>query len=105
MKAKTEKMLPKTMDGTVHAQFVRCGKKNCKCVKGELHGAYFYHFVRVSGKLIKRYLKPSEVEEMRTACATRQASGKSRIENRNDAWNALRLLREELRGIRNLYGN
>ena len=68
MKNKTEDSLPKKMPGSVHAQYVRCGKPACKCTRGELHGPYFYHFVRVGGRLAKRYLKAHEVEQMRLAC-------------------------------------
>lgn len=103
MKTKTEKVLPKTMSGTVHVQFVRCGKSNCKCSRGELHGAYYYHFVRVGGRLKKRYLKAADVEAMQSACLLRQAAKKSEIENSKQMWNAIRTIREELRGVTNLY--
>ncbi len=77
MKNKTENPLPKTMPGSVHKQYVRCGKATCKCARGELHGAYFYHFVRVDGKLTKRYLKAHEVEAMQTACLARREDQKA----------------------------
>jgi hypothetical protein len=47
---------------------IRCGKKNCKCARGELHGPYFYHFVRVDGVLVKRYIKANDVAAMSAAC-------------------------------------
>ena len=97
MKTETEKVLPKTMIGTVHAQFVKCGKLNCKCTRGELHGAYFYYFVRVGGRLRKRYLKASEVQEIQTACLARQVQKKQEIETTKQTWLAFRILREELR--------
>lgn len=99
MKTKTEKVLPKTLAGTVHVQFVRCGKLNCRCAKGELHGAYFYHFVRVNGKLTKRYLKAADVEEIRNACFLRQQQEKEDRERMDTLWNKLRELRENLRTI------
>jgi hypothetical protein len=103
MKTKTQKVLPKMMPGTVHTQFVRCGKKGCKCAGGELHGAYYYHFVRVGGRLQKHYLKRSDVEAVRLACLTRQEQQKREIENNKAAWGKLRDLREELRNILSLY--
>lgn len=76
MKNKSEKLLPKIMTaarGTVHTEYKRCGKLNCRCrTRNELHGAYFYHFVRVNGTLTKRYLRPDEADLMRAACAARQ---------------------------------
>src|SRR5687768_9771512 len=72
IKNKTENLLPKILRGTVHAQYVRCGKSNCKCARGELHGPYFYFFFRKSGKLRKHYLKSSEIEQIQTACNERR---------------------------------
>jgi len=51
---------------------VRCGKKNCKCARGELHGPYYYHFERVDGVLVKRYVRAKDVAAMRAACETRR---------------------------------
>jgi hypothetical protein len=103
MKTKTQNLLPKMMPGTVHIQFVRCGKQNCKCAGGELHGAYYYHFIRVNGKLRKRYLKASEVEEIQRACHRRQKQEKEQREDNRTVWQLLRQLRENLRETRNLY--
>lgn len=80
VKNKTADLLPKMAahGGTVHRQFVRCGKASCKCARGELHGAYYYHFVRVNGKLTKRYLKANQVELLQAACASRQQANRTR---------------------------
>lgn len=97
MQTETQHLLPKILNGTVHAQYVRCGKANCKCASGELHGAYYYHFVRVDGKFKKRYLKPSEVEAVQQACDERQAAKKRETERTNAAWELFRSLREDIR--------
>lgn len=102
MKTKSEKVLHK-ISGTVHAQFVTCGKQNCKCVQGELHGAYYYHFVRVDGKLTKRYLKASEVEETRQACIRRRQHEQTERARADATWNQFREIRESLRESQNLY--
>lgn len=102
MKTKTQNLLHK-IGGTVHAQYVTCGKKNCKCSRGELHGAYYYHFVRIGGKLRKRYLKASEVEETREACILRQRREKEERTQVNAIWNQFRELRESLREFQNHY--
>lgn len=90
------------MPGTVHKQFVRCGKSNCKCASGEPHGPYFYHFARIGGKLKKRYLKAFEAEAARTACLSRQVEKRSELESERQTWKVLRKMREELRAIINL---
>lgn len=65
MKTKTAKMLPKTAgeipNGGLYSQRVRCGKANCKCTRGEFHTA-FYFFTRRNKKLVKIYIRKSEIE-------------------------------------------
>ena len=65
MKTKTVKVLPKTAgevdNGGLYLQRVRCGKTNCKCARGETHNAVYF-FTRREGKLIKRYVRQSEIE-------------------------------------------
>jgi len=72
MRTKQPNPLPKTAPRAVCAQMVRCGKKNCKCARGELHGPYYYRFERVDGVLVKRYVKAKDVAAMRAACETRR---------------------------------
>ncbi len=99
MKNKTANPLPKTMPGSVHQQYVRCGKATCKCARGELHGAYYYHFVRIGGKLTKRYLKPHEVEQMQTACLTWRREQKARRAQLSETWRRLREMNARLRDV------
>ncbi len=101
IKNKTNILLPKILLGSVHQQFKKCGKSNCKCSRGELHGAYYYHFVRVNGKLRKRYLKAGEVEYIQTACAARQNTEKQQRANTQADWEQLRELRSEIREFKN----
>ncbi len=65
MKTKTAKVLPKTADeienGGLYSQRVRCGKRNCKCARGETHTA-FYFFTRRNRKLVKTYIRKSEMK-------------------------------------------
>jgi hypothetical protein len=46
--------------GAVCAQYVRCGKPNCRCASGGLHGPYYYRFTREGGRLRKRYVRKAE---------------------------------------------
>ncbi len=87
------------MPGTVHAQYVRCGKSNCKCADGELHGAYYYHFVRVGGRLKKCYLKADEIKRVQKACLLRQQQQRKRRTTIISNWQDLREIRSELREI------
>ena len=86
MKAKLLETLPKIGKGTVHRQWVRCGKPRCRCRRGEPHEA-FYLFFRVNGKLRKRHIPRSDVDAVRAACAARRERG--RRERRDlQAWRA-----------------
>jgi hypothetical protein len=76
---------------------VRCGKPNCKCARGELHGPYYYHFERLGGKLVKRYLKAAEVEQTRAACAAWRGEQRARRTLTGEAWRLIRNMRVRLR--------
>lgn len=71
-RTKPENPLPKSAPGAVCAQMVRCGKPNCKCARGELHGPYYYHFERANGVLVKRYVKAKDAPRVRAACDARR---------------------------------
>ncbi len=68
MTRKLPKTLPKMPAGTVHAQMVRCGRDNCRCARGQLHGPYYYRFYRERGRLRKVYVKQAEADQTRTLC-------------------------------------
>jgi len=48
---------------TYRLEKVRCGKKGCKCEKGELHGPYWYGYRRQKGKLKSHYIGKELREE------------------------------------------
>jgi hypothetical protein len=68
--------LPKMLPGTVCVQWVRCGRANCRCARGELHGPYHYRIWREDGKIRKTYVGPAELGQVRAQCATRRRDHK-----------------------------
>ena len=64
--------LPKPLPGTVHEQWVRCGKATCRCRTGEQHGPYYYRFWRDEDQLRKEYVPRCRVHEVKERCAARQ---------------------------------
>src|SRR5690242_12776830 len=42
--------LPKMAIGSVHLEFKRCGRPNCRCRQGLLHGPYLYRHRREGGR-------------------------------------------------------
>lgn len=72
-----KELLPKEehgppLKGTVHAQWVTCGKPCCKCAGGELHGPYWYRFAREGGRLRKYYVPRAELDAVRVRCEERR---------------------------------
>lgn len=68
MENKNAKPLPKTLPGYVCQQWKRCGKTNCRCASGSLHGPYFYRFGWRNGRQFKQYVRLTDVEVVRQAC-------------------------------------
>ena len=47
-------------------EMVRCGKKGCKCGRGELHGPYWYSYTRIKDKIKSQYIGkklPNNIEK------------------------------------------
>ncbi len=65
--------LPKQLPGSVHRQWVKCGKPWCHCMKqGTKHGPYHYWFRREAGRLVKQYIKATNLGVVRAAIAARR---------------------------------
>ena len=51
---------------TYRLERVKCGKDNCRCAGGDLHGPYWYAYYRVGGRLKSEYIGkqiPPQVEQ------------------------------------------
>src|SRR5947209_7642125 len=49
-----------TLDNkTYRLESIRCGKENCKCARGKLHGPYWYSYTRVEDKVTSQYIGKS----------------------------------------------
>ena len=48
--------LRSTPGGCYRLEKVRCGKPNCRCAAGQLHGPYWYLYQRRGGKLASKYV-------------------------------------------------
>jgi hypothetical protein len=50
---------------TYRLEGIRCGKEKCKCARGQLHGPYWYSYMRIEGIVKSKYIGkklPREVE-------------------------------------------
>lgn len=109
MKTKTVKTLPKTAEeitnGGIYSQRVRCGKKNCKCARGETHSA-FYFFTSRHGKLVKFYVRKADIEAF-TELVNRAAFNRKRerltIKESNKLFRQLRETVQDVNTLTKLY--
>jgi len=96
---------PKKGEGAVCIQWVRCGKRTCRCMRdGPKHGPYFRRFWWQDGRRCRRYVRKEEAVDFAAACAIRREAERAERE-RNDAtrqaWREVRtLIREVERGER-----
>jgi hypothetical protein len=69
----SEHFSPKTaacaLPGSIHAEYVRCGKATCRCAQGELHGPYWRRFWRADGRTRSVYIRLAELPLAVSACA------------------------------------
>ncbi len=100
MQTKSEKVLPKTADeitnGGLYSQRVRCGKKNCKCARGETHSAYYF-FTRRNGKLVKIYVRKADVEAFSELINLAMVERAQRRQSSQSSRALLKRLRESVR--------
>ncbi len=103
-KTKSEKPFPKIppdrlLNGAVCASYARCSKQNCKCARGSLHGPYYHRYQWHNGRVIKQYIRLSEVEEVRAACARYRAVQNKLLAGRQRYMQMIATLKSQLRGF------
>lgn len=57
------------LPGAVVTRYHRCGKLNCRCTRGALHGPYYHRMWRQRGRVRCTYVRKRDVERVRQACA------------------------------------
>jgi len=62
--AKSDDVLPKMAIGSLHLEFKRCGRPNCRCGRGLLHGPYVYRHRREDGRQKKEYVPIRRLSEV-----------------------------------------
>jgi len=79
--------------GSLIAEYKRCGKPNCRCARGELHGPYYYRRWRdAAGVQRKAYVARERLAEVRSALE------EARGDNPMVRWRELRKLLNGLDG-------
>lgn len=76
------------LTGTLVPEYKRCGKPNCRCARGYLHGPYYYRRWRdAGGHQRKEYVPRGRSEQVRAALDTARGS---------NVWAQLRALKRLL---------
>jgi hypothetical protein len=83
--------LPKTPFGSLHLEFKRCGRPNCRCRGGLLHGPYLYRRWRENGRQKKQYVPMKHLSEVALEME-RERTEKPRLEE-------VRRMLKELRSV------
>jgi hypothetical protein len=92
------------LTGAVCEQWRRCGKPNCRCRAGRLHGPYHYRFWREFGRLRKEYVRPEELAEVREKCA-RWRELQAELRNGRQEWKQMmRTVRAVIREANQIMG-
>ena len=96
---------PKTelLAGSLTAYLKRCGRVNCRCAKGELHGPYYRREYQDGGVRRKKYVRKAEVERVSIGCEARkrQESDQRReiLRAKREAFEVDLKLREIAKGV------
>ncbi|PIU28693.1 MAG: hypothetical protein COT09_04175 [Candidatus Hydromicrobium americanum] len=48
------------VDGSIYTVYKKCGNKNCRCAKGELHGPFKYLSKKVDGKTKLTFVRKAD---------------------------------------------
>jgi uncharacterized protein DUF6788 len=55
------------LPGSLQAAYKRCGRSNCRCAGGTLHGPYWYRHWRDGGRQRKAYVPMKELQRVADA--------------------------------------
>ena len=88
------------LPGLLEARYVTCGKPNCRCAKGQLHGPYFCRRWVVDGNRRSTYIRKQAISDVKVAISAfkhkRESSRKQRRRG-DELLNLLRMIRREQR--------
>jgi hypothetical protein len=60
------------LKGSVQVEWKRCGRRNCRCVAGRLHGPYYARHWREGGRQRKAYVPVAHVPAVLVAIEVRR---------------------------------
>lgn len=85
------------LQGGILTQFKRCGRSNCKCVSGSLHGPYYYRVWMLRGIRFKSYVRKADFDRIKAGIEAFQAQRRAQQQEREEIKTILRENRETRR--------
>ena len=72
--SKSGRLLPKIepLPGSLHAQYRRCNRSNCRCARGELHGPYYRRHWWEHGRQHWPYVRGGDLTRVQAGIAAWQ---------------------------------
>ena len=100
-KNNSEEISPKIepIRGSLMAQYKCCGRDNCRCAKGYLHGPFFYHVRYVEGIRYKTYVKKADFERIKAGIEAFRARKRKQRESAAEQRTMLREFRDARRSV------
>jgi len=80
---------------------IRCGRSNCKCANGSLHGPYYYRVWMVQGIRYKAYVKKADFDRIQAGIQAFRAQRRYQRRRGDELLSLLRMIRREQRGMFN----
>lgn len=85
--------------GGLVREMIRCGRSNCKCADGSLHGPYYYRVWMVQGVRYKTYVKKAEFDRINSGIEAFRAQRREQQQADAELRTMLREIREASRNV------
>lgn len=80
-------------------EMIRCGRSNCKCTNGSLHGPYYYRVWMVQGIRYKTYVKKADFDRINAGIEAFRAQRREQQQSAEELKTMLREIREASRNV------
>jgi hypothetical protein len=106
---KAEGFTPKIepLQGGILTQYKQCGRANCRCATGSLHGPYYYRVWMIRGVRLKKYVKKGELSAVKAGINERRrriAEFRQMNQEAKENWRTLKAQMRQLDQLLRLAG-
>jgi hypothetical protein len=87
------------LPGHLEEKYVSCGRPNCCCAKGKLHGPYFYRQWQRRGHRLTKYVRKGEVLSVKKSISAFRHEQNEHRKARNRNQQLIREIREHSKSV------